>query len=47
MIETIINNVASMDTWEASIAFVKGIAGCLMVRIAWSMRPRKQEKEMK
>lgn len=44
MIETIVNNLVEMNTWEASIAVVKGFAGILMVKILWSMRPRKAEK---
>jgi hypothetical protein len=47
MIETIVNNVADMNTWEASIAVIKGFAGILAVKIALSMRKNKTQKEMK
>jgi hypothetical protein len=47
MIETIVNNVVDMNTWEASIAVIKGFAGILAVKIALSMRKNKTQKEMK
>lgn len=46
MIETIVNNVADMNTWEATIAVVKGLAGILAVKILISMI-KKPKKEMK